>query len=132
LTPNPDVERWWARAQPFIEDALEHAEGTHTIGDVLERIASGHLQMWIGEKCAAVSEVLTFPRHRALNVFLAGGDHREMQALRPGVEAYARALGCRRVFYSGKATKAVQKATGWARLSADYHLTHVVFSRDLP
>ena len=129
------VERNWNRARPFIEDALEYADGTHTVEDVLDGILRGSLQLWIGERCAAVSEVLSYPRKRALNMFLAGGDLRELQGLVPGVEAFARARGCSTVMATARLTAGAQrrlpKLVAWVAAFAGYVPGHILCTKEL-
>lgn len=129
--PRATVAALWERARPFLVDALEHTHGTHEIVDLLDQIGQGRLQLWLGERCAAVSEILTFPRRRALNVFLAGGSLREMKAMRPGVEAFARAHACDEVMFSGRLTASAKKAIGWSRAADGYEPTHVLFVKEL-
>ena len=138
-TPSPYhevVERNWQRAEPYIEAALLHAGGTHTTADILSGIAAGHLHLWIGERCAAVSEILNFPRKRALNLFLAGGDLTELQSLAPGVEAFARAQGCATVMATARLTtgarKGLDRVSAWLATFAGYEPGHILCTKDLP
>jgi len=121
----------WARARPFLEDALAHAHGTHEIEDVLGAIGEGRLQLWLGARCAGVTEILTFPRKRMLNLFLAGGDLDEMKALQAGLEAFARAHACDGMMFSGRLTHMAQRASGWGRALSDYRPTHISFCKEL-
>jgi hypothetical protein len=129
------VQRFWLRAEPFIAEALEHANGSHTVEDVLEGIAKGDLQLWVGESCAAVSEILRFPRKRALNMFLAGGDAEDLKRLAPGVEAFARARGCSMVMstarLSGGAKRGLRRLVGWLSFWPDYEPGHILCTKDL-
>ena len=123
------AEELWAKARPYLEAALEHSNGTHHVDDLPPMFQNAELQLWVGERCVAVSEFLNFPRKRRLNVFLAGGDLSEMRAMRPGVEAFARANLCDGVMFSGRATEAVKRTSGWGRASG-YEPTHVCFIKD--
>lgn len=119
----------WGRAKPFIEAALEHANGTHTVEDVAAQIIEGKLLLWVGERCACVSEILLFPRKRFMNVFLAGGDLKEMKAMRAGVEAYARGHLCDGVMFAGRLTPEAKRQP-WTRAAGGYGPTHVSFLRE--
>jgi hypothetical protein len=121
----------WERATPFLEEALAHAHGTHLLEDVAKGVAEGRLQLWVGERCAGVSEILTFPRRRALNLFLAGGDLAELRTLQPGVEAFARGAGCSMMLFSGRLTGAARRASGWSRIWPDYQPNWISLSKDL-
>ncbi len=123
------VAQLWERARPHIEDALAHAGGTHAIEDVLGGIAEGRLQLWVGDRCAGVSEILNFPRRRVLNLFLAGGDMAEMRTLQAGLEAFARGSGCQAAMFSGRLTRSA--VSGWPRAWPDYHPTHICMTKEL-
>ena len=68
-------------------------------------ILSERAHLWCGEDCAGVTEVSGDGR---LHILLAGGSMAGLLAMRPDVEAFARALGCRCVYLSGR--------TGWRRI----------------
>ena len=125
------VEATWARARPLLEEALRHCGGTHELEDVLKAIAEGRLQLWLGERSAGVSEILTFPRKRVLNLFLAGGDLGEMKTLRAGVEAFARGHACQGVMFSGRLTDAARRASGWSRAWPAYAATHISLCKEI-
>ena len=121
----------WARAAPLIEQALEHAHGTHQLVDVMQACAAGHLQLWIGRESVAVSEILTFPRKRALNVFLAAGKSAELLACLPGMEAFARAHACDRLMFSGRLDAVDGRRSGWERLMPGFEPTHLSLCKEL-
>ncbi len=62
-------------------------------------------QLWCGENCAGLTEV---SHDNRLHILLAGGSMTGLLAMRPDVEAFARALGCRFVYLSGR--------KGWRRI----------------
>ena len=121
----------WTRATPLLQRALEHAHGTHELEDLVKAIMAGQLQLWVGEKSAAVSEILTFPRKRALNIFLAAGDMEELQACIPGMAAFARGHGCDRLMFSGRLDQVDGRRSGWERLMPDFTPTHIALSKEL-
>ncbi len=96
----------------LLGEALSHCQGTHTLEDVRQGIAKGALQLWIGRRSVAVTEVVNYPRRRVLNVFLAAGEHADMAACMPGIEAYARGVGAGALMMAGR----VARRTGWDRL----------------
>ncbi len=121
----------WRRARPFLEEALEHANGSHQLEDVVKAIGDGQLQLWLGERCAGVTEILRFPRRRVLNLFLVGGDLAEMKTLQPGVEAFARGHACTAIMFHGRLTGAAKRSSGWARAWPDYEPQWICMSKDL-
>lgn len=92
----------WAKARPHIERALEYAKGTHTIDDVAILLGAGHFRIWLGDKCAMLTEVQLFPRMKVLNVFAAGGDMEGLLALEQKVLESAKELGCSRITEIGR------------------------------
>lgn len=129
------VERNWKRALPYIEAALVHAHGSHTPDDILAGISAGKLQLWIGERCAAVSEIQNYPRKRALNMFLAGGDLEELKSLTPGIEAFARAQACSSVQATARLTKGAKAKLrdwlAWLLTWPDYDPGHLLCIKEL-
>ena len=100
LTP---AQADWLRCKPWIEAALSYAHGTHTIQDVEDAIGSGHMQFWPGENCALVTELIDYPRKRALNFFLIGGDLQELvEKWEPHICEWARKAGCTHVIGVGR------------------------------
>ena len=103
----------WARCRPWIEAALEKAGGTHGVEDVARLIERGCAHFWPGRRSAAVTEFCDYPRFRACNLWLLGGDLKELAALQPKIEAWARAQGCRQLQAGGLAQR-----RGWERVGA--------------
>lgn len=91
---------WLAWLRPAMVDTTEH--------DLRQALCAGRAQIWPGESAAMVTEVVDEPDGRALHVWLAGGDLAGVMALKPGVEAWGRAMGCDYVSIEGR--------KGWARL----------------
>lgn len=123
----------WARAAPILERALEHAHGSHTLEDVKKGVMAGALNLWVGEKSAAVSEFLTFPQVRALNLFLAAGDLDELHQALPGIEAFARGGGCERLMFSGRLdpSDGRRARSGWEVLMPGFTPTHIALCKEL-
>jgi hypothetical protein len=92
----------WQRCKPWIEAALPHTGGTHTIEDVERDIMSGRMALIPRERSAFVVELIAYPRLRALHIFLAGGDLSELKSFDPHMDRIARSLGCSRVTIAGR------------------------------
>lgn len=113
------------RAQ--IEGALAHAGGTHTFEDILAGVAAGSLQYWPGVRSAIITEIIEYPRARALHFFLAGGDIDELEAMYPMVEEWGRTQGCTVASMAGRpgwSRSFLTRKEGWTQ-------TAVLFSKDL-
>jgi len=100
----PDLER----VRQWLDAALAHADRTHTADHVIEMWTAGKCQLWLGENCVLVTELVRYPLRTDLNYWLAAGDLEELKALEPGVNAWARACGCTRITGGGR--------LGWTRV----------------
>ncbi len=116
----------WARCRPYVQAALAHAGGTHDIKDVARLIALGRAHFWPGRRCAVVTEFYDYPRLKACNLWLLGGDLRELLALRPGIEAWAQGQGCTRILGGGP-------RRGWERAlrALGYRPDWIIYRKDL-
>lgn len=92
----------WDRCRPWIEAALKYTLGTHTIEDVEAGIADGRYQFWAGARSAIVTEIISYPRLKALNYWLIGGDLRELKYMERRISAWARGHGCSRAIGVGR------------------------------
>lgn len=99
--PTPSEE--WVRCKPWLMAALEHDGGFNTIEDVETRIAAGDAHFWPGKRAAGVTEFMAFPRCKALNFWLVGGDLDELlDHMMPAAEAWARTQGCTKTVAFGR------------------------------
>jgi hypothetical protein len=105
VTPVTDVLAQFERCKPWLQEALDG--GHHTIEEVARDIANQTVQFWPGKACAVVTRVHSFPTGKACQVWLAGGDMAELLALQPGLEAWARLMGCTEALIEGR--------RGWER-----------------
>jgi len=96
----------WSRARGFLLPAMTD-DPEH---EVAGRILNGTAQLWLGEQCAMVTEVIHEPR--TLHVWLAGGDLKEIVSLTPGIAAWGRMMGCTEATINGR--------KGWARVLKAY------------
>lgn len=89
---------------PRLQRALALAGGTHEWSDVLERLRTGHAQYWQtpDARGALITELLTYPRMRVVNYWLAGGDLNACLSLVPGIEQWAIEQGCVRATGMGR------------------------------
>jgi hypothetical protein len=79
-----------ARSLPYLQAAIDRSypTGGLTIRDVLDKVAGGQAQLWPGRNSAAVSNP-----EKAFNIWLAGGDMRELFQMLEIAEAQAKAQG---------------------------------------
>jgi hypothetical protein len=101
------IDSEFDRCSKWLEAALEYSGGTHGIEDIAEGVREGRFQFWPSPRAAAITEIIVYPRLKALNWFLAGGDLDDLKAMRPFVELWAKQQGCSRSTFSGR--------RGWER-----------------
>lgn len=119
------------KARPWLEAAVAETKGTHTLEDVIESITKGLLHLWIGERCCAVTEFINYPRKRAFNIFLAGGDAAEFTDIQHGMEAFARAGGATVFMHYGKITEGVRRRCGWARIGEGFEPGWIAMTKEI-
>ncbi len=91
---------WLDWLRPALTDATE--------AELITALLNGQAMIWPGDAAAMVTSLEEGPEGRFLHVWLAGGDLDGVMALKPGVEAWGRAMGCKFVNINGR--------PGWARL----------------
>ena len=96
----------WARYRAWLLPALR--DDCAGEAELLADILSGRAQLWAGEAAAMVTQRICEDGVHKLHVWLGGGDLRELLAMRPGIEAWARGQGCRHITIDGR--------TGWSRV----------------
>lgn len=105
------------RWQDHIGAALEY-QYTHALEDVEKMVADGDAQLWLGERSAAVTEVIEFPRAKVCHMWLCGGDLDEIvEIMLPKAEAWAKKNGCTHATTAGR--------LGWNRVMNKHGYTPV-------
>jgi hypothetical protein len=89
----------------LIEAALARSPEGFTFDDITAEVASGRAMLWTGEQSAAVTYVRPM---RAMWIWAAGGNARELARMSAGCEAEAKRLGCDVVIAGGR--------EGWSRV----------------
>lgn len=114
----------WAKAKDWLAKAIEETKGTHTIDDVCLMVGGGHFKLWVGDKCAALTEFTRVPRMKMLNVFAVGGDLEELRVMEiEQLIPYAKENGCDRITGAGR--------KGWARVRSDWTDGGVYMHKDI-
>ena len=75
----PDWVKEFKRCEQWLENALDYAHGTFDISDVFEEVMNGNAQFWPGKNSAVVTQIVNYPRKKAIHFFLAGGDIKELE-----------------------------------------------------
>lgn len=115
--------------KPWIKNAIDRT-GFYDISDVERGINEGSYFLWPGEKAAAITEVITYPNGKALNVFAGGGDSNEslaefMDVFEPELTRFAELKNCRWIMGYGRA--------GWEKpcIKAGYKKVWTVMTKEL-
>ena len=113
----------WHRLKHYIEDALASGDWVMDIDDVLADIAKGQMQWWPGEDCAAVTQIVNYPKSKALRLVLGGGNLEQLLEIEKTLVIWAISKGCDRAEIAGR--------IGWGRVFRDRgYKEHVrVYSR---
>ena len=101
------------------------ARGTHTWDDIAAGVFTGRYQLWPLERSVLVTEIVAYPRKRALNIFLAGGDMDELLAAVPKLADYGREHGCSGMVLTGR--------RGWLRVMGKHgwRQRHVTMEKEI-
>lgn len=99
------VQQEWIRCREWIRAAVEPT-GLYQIEDVEQAIAQGQMHFWPGRHCAAVTEFISYPNCKVLNIFAGGGAKgkalRELaHKMEPALELWARACDCKKIVAFG-------------------------------
>jgi hypothetical protein len=96
----------WRRCKPWIEAAIKRTP-FYDIEDVEQRVEAGEYCFWPGQNAAAITEFITYPNGKALNVFAGGGESNAsllefLEEFEPAMCAWAKANDCRWVIGFGR------------------------------
>ena len=98
--------KWWVpyflQSEQLLLNALEYGNETHSLEDVAMALNRDEMQLWPGIKTAVVTEIITYPRQKIINVFLAAGDMDEVIRILPYVEKHGKMEGCTRMTMTGR------------------------------
>jgi hypothetical protein len=103
------IQREFERCWPWIEAALTRCNVKHHSREsLLADLLAGRAQIWPAERGVIVSECFIDGEARVLRGWLGGGDLDDIVAMRPGMEAWGRAMGCTHAAIEGR--------KGWERV----------------
>jgi hypothetical protein len=118
-------ELWleWHKYRDPLLKAMEGCHGSHTEDDVLTRLAMGEYKLWTWENSALVTFFVVYPRFKAINMFLYGGDLVELAEKQIEVERWAAKQGVTRCVAGGR--------EGWGKMFPDYSKHAVMYYKDI-
>lgn len=83
------------------KEALEYGGNTHTVDELFSLILDGRAHLWVGDDCAAVTEIISYPRFHSLRFWLATGDLEGLIKLEEQISDWAGRNNIKRVEFAG-------------------------------
>lgn len=125
------IDEVWKDAKPFVERAVEYADGMYTVEYVYQSIKKSQMQLWLifkneGLVCACVTQVFPYPSQKVLLILFAGGNGvDEWLPLIKTILDWGKSLGCEISQIWGR--------KGWIKKLRSYgfEMTHVVLRAKL-
>ena len=111
------------RCRPWIEAAIKKSGDLNTWDEIVDGIHSGRMQLWPAEQGCIITEIVVYPKTKALHVFLAGGKLDEILQMTENVKEWAKLQGCSFASFDGRFgwQKPLEKI-GWKPHSITMHL----------
>ena len=100
--PDQTLDQHWTRCRRWLLPALHHVHGAINEADILAVLGTGRLQLWSAPDAAILTEVVEYPRLKAVRLCLIGGQITGVRKLEHDVCDWARKLGCTRLEGSGR------------------------------
>tara|TARA_B100000900_G_C20095469_1_gene519810 strand:+ start:139 stop:519 length:381 start_codon:yes stop_codon:yes gene_type:complete len=109
----------------LIESALDFSGDTHDYADIVAGVKNMTMFFWPAEKSCLVTEIVQYPKKRALHVFLAAGDLSEIKGMEPSLQEFAKNLKCDAISLTGR--------NGWKRTlnNMGYKPAHITMVKEL-
>lgn len=116
-----DIEQY----RGLIEKALRYSGGTHNSDDIIQSVMAGRMQIWPAKNSMAITEIIVYPRKKALHVFLAAGDKAELLDMIDAAREWGRSQGCTIMTTAGR--------FGWERVlgNVEWKKSMVVLEREI-
>lgn len=109
ITTNDEYEAHYPRARGWLIEAQLKAGKENGEIDILSGLVEGSYRLWVGEKCSAITENMTWDKRPVCVVVLAGGDLEEITTDGiPVITDWAKAQGCDGILLFGR--------PGWQRV----------------
>jgi hypothetical protein len=82
MVPVGYIDSCWDRVEPHMEKAAEYTFGRYTVDDIYDSVKEHDYQLWVafdGDTIlgAVVTQIMTYPRLKALNMIFCGGEDLE-------------------------------------------------------
>jgi hypothetical protein len=127
--PRAELRKYWPKALPILQPALDRLGDRYTAKDICDRLADGRMQLWAAEfddavTTAAITQVITYPSCKAMNIFaVAGKGYGLWEDWIAEVCAWAKTTGCRYVEIQGR--------EGWKKLLPGFRETGIILIKEI-
>lgn len=113
------------RCRQWIEDALERGDDTHDYEDIVAGITSGKMQLWPAKDSCLVTEIIKYPKKKAINMFLIGGKLDTVLDMEKDVIEWAKAQKCDLIIGTGR--------KGWKKVLSPlgYQEAHITMAKEI-
>ena len=95
------------RCSKWLQDALDHNGNSHDLSHVKDGILRGDYTFWPASNSAIVTVIIEYPNYRILNMWLGGGELKQILEMIKSITEYAKILQCKYVMCCGR--------NGWER-----------------
>jgi hypothetical protein len=94
------------------ERALHYGGDTHSVDDIVQLVRDGRAQFWSNAEGSILTELVSFPRFKAVRYWLISGKLQDCLALDEPISRWALDAGCTAGIASGR--------KGWGRAGGPY------------
>jgi len=107
-----------------LQKALDLAGNTHTIDDIAAAVRAGTMQAFHNDGALVITEIVEYPRAKAINIFVACGDLNDVMSLQPTIDDFAKQHGCTSMHMRGrKGWRKALPAFGWSESMVSFERT---------
>lgn len=114
--PSNEVLNIWSAVEPSIQAALDQEDTGYNAEDILTRIQTRDMQLWVHPVAVAVTEIHQLPRFKKLVLVTLGGSDMDawIEDLMEVLGNYAKGINCKYLEQWGR--------KGWLRVNEKYQL----------
>lgn len=125
--PTLEVAKVWPQAETLLAPALEMVTLFYRAEDIRERLVDDRMQLWVIEdgarmRMALVTQILTYPRARAVSLVLCGGEGFGLwKNVLQDMASWGRGIGCRAIVgHAGR--DGWERAAGLTKIGSAYSM----------
>lgn len=122
---SPVGAEYWLLAEPLLTEALKRGANLYTPDDVYQKLRSGECQLWMSpsHQSAIVTTWTDSAVGQIINLWLGGGNLKEVKDLVVGIEQWGKKHGAVRSMIVGR--------RGWGRSLPGYTESATLFLKEI-